>query len=158
MIATNPARIETVVVGDIRRLVRAQGSSREQKPLRDSTAPSSKITFFSIPAARRPDYDRQVAAAISKRRPKYAIDNMSASSLRSFEYLEGLPGTTFNRLYKQPSTALAIYRRMLPHLGMPHSLKSLTVGADKPSKEFRNGFVIHQPPYACHRPGSLGAS
>ncbi|KAI9796393.1 MAG: hypothetical protein M1825_000629 [Sarcosagium campestre] len=41
---------------------------------------------------------------------------MSASSLRSFEYLEQLPGTTFRRLYKQPSTALAIFRRMLPHL------------------------------------------
>ncbi|MCJ1484343.1 RNA polymerase II transcription factor B 52 kDa subunit [Schaereria dolodes] len=41
---------------------------------------------------------------------------MSGSSLRSFEYLEGLPGTVFNRLYQQPSTALAIFRRMLPHL------------------------------------------
>ncbi|MCJ1236812.1 RNA polymerase II transcription factor B 52 kDa subunit [Varicellaria rhodocarpa] len=41
---------------------------------------------------------------------------MSASSLRSFEYLEGLPGTVFNRLYQQPSTTLAIFRRMLPHL------------------------------------------
>ncbi|KAL8835551.1 MAG: hypothetical protein Q9170_003284 [Blastenia crenularia] len=41
---------------------------------------------------------------------------MSASSIRSFEYLESLPGTVFNRLYKQPSTALAIFRRMLPHL------------------------------------------
>lgn len=46
---------------------------------------------------------------------------MSASSLRSFEYLEGLPGTTFNRLYKQPSTALAIFRRMLTHLGTQKS-------------------------------------
>jgi transcription initiation factor TFIIH subunit 4 len=44
---------------------------------------------------------------------------MSVSSLRSFEYLESLPGTVFNRLYKQPSTALAIFRRMLPHLGIP---------------------------------------
>ncbi|KAG8530039.1 uncharacterized protein KY384_005521 [Bacidia gigantensis] len=41
---------------------------------------------------------------------------MAVSSLRSFEYLEGLPGTTFNRLYKQPSTALAVFRRMLNHL------------------------------------------
>ncbi|KAL9004615.1 MAG: hypothetical protein Q9188_002582 [Gyalolechia gomerana] len=41
---------------------------------------------------------------------------MSASSVRSFEYLESLPGTVFNRLYKQPSTALAIFRRMLPNL------------------------------------------
>ncbi|KAL8674135.1 MAG: hypothetical protein Q9168_001472 [Polycauliona sp. 1 TL-2023] len=41
---------------------------------------------------------------------------MSSSSMRSFEYLESLPGTVFNRLYKQPSTALAIFRRMLPQL------------------------------------------
>lgn len=41
---------------------------------------------------------------------------MSVSSLRSFEYLEQLPGTTLKRLYQQPSTALAIFRRMLPHL------------------------------------------
>ncbi|CAG8959665.1 hypothetical protein HYFRA_00001569 [Hymenoscyphus fraxineus] len=42
---------------------------------------------------------------------------MSVSNLASFEYLEKLPGTTFKKLYKQPSTALAIFRRMLPHLG-----------------------------------------
>ncbi|KAG9248762.1 RNA polymerase II transcription factor-like protein B subunit 2 [Calycina marina] len=41
---------------------------------------------------------------------------MSDPSLASFEYLEKLPGTTFNKLYEQPSTALAIFRRMLPHL------------------------------------------
>ncbi|TVY52107.1 General transcription and DNA repair factor IIH subunit TFB2 [Lachnellula cervina] len=41
---------------------------------------------------------------------------MSVSSLASFEYLEALPGTTFRRLYLQPSTTLAIFRRMLPHL------------------------------------------
>ncbi|KAI9683085.1 MAG: RNA polymerase II transcription factor B 52 kDa subunit [Trizodia sp. TS-e1964] len=41
---------------------------------------------------------------------------MSVSSVRSFEYLESLPGTVFTRLYQQPSTALAIFRRMLPHL------------------------------------------
>lgn len=42
---------------------------------------------------------------------------MTVSSLASFEYLERLPGTTFRRLYQQPSTALAVFRRMLPHLG-----------------------------------------
>ncbi|KAI9746727.1 MAG: RNA polymerase II transcription factor B 52 kDa subunit [Claussenomyces sp. TS43310] len=46
---------------------------------------------------------------------------MSVSSLASFEYLERLPGTTFRRLYQQPSTALAIFRRMLPHLASPPS-------------------------------------
>jgi transcription initiation factor TFIIH subunit 4 len=32
------------------------------------------------------------------------------------DYLEQLPGTTFTKIYQQPSTALAIFRRMLPHL------------------------------------------
>lgn len=52
---------------------------------------------------------------------------MSASSVRSLEYLESLPGTVFNRLYKQPSTALAIFRRMLPHLGMLQSFLLCTL-------------------------------
>uniref|UniRef100_A0A093V3G6 RNA polymerase II transcription factor B subunit 2 n=1 Tax=Talaromyces marneffei PM1 TaxID=1077442 RepID=A0A093V3G6_TALMA len=41
---------------------------------------------------------------------------MAASTNRSFEYLEQLPGLTFQKLYQQPSTALAIFRRMLPDL------------------------------------------
>ncbi|KAK2739276.1 RNA polymerase II transcription factor B 52 kDa subunit [Myotisia sp. PD_48] len=41
---------------------------------------------------------------------------MPASSSRSLEYLESLPGTVFLKLYRQPSTALAVFRRMLPHL------------------------------------------
>ncbi|TQS35379.1 hypothetical protein Golomagni_04202 [Golovinomyces magnicellulatus] len=41
---------------------------------------------------------------------------MTDSAPASLEYLERLPGTTFRRLYQQPSTALAIFRRMLPHL------------------------------------------
>lgn len=83
---------------------------------------------------------------------------MSASSLRSFEYLEGLPGTTFNRLYKQPSTALAIFRRMLPHLGMLWIVRNGPfVGADEPSQELCDGPTVHQPPYAGHRSGGLGA-
>lgn len=43
---------------------------------------------------------------------------MAAAPSRPFDYLEGLPGTTFYKLYQQPSTALAIFRRMLPDLGM----------------------------------------
>ena len=42
---------------------------------------------------------------------------MSGPSLRSFEYLEGLPGTVHKKLYQQASTALAIFRLMLPPLG-----------------------------------------
>ncbi|KAG6037103.1 hypothetical protein E4U41_005329, partial [Claviceps citrina] len=41
-----------------------------------------------------------------------------APSLQLADYLEKLPGTTFRRLYQQPSTAFAIFRRMLPHLVM----------------------------------------
>ncbi|KAJ5778322.1 hypothetical protein N7520_001568 [Penicillium odoratum] len=41
---------------------------------------------------------------------------MAAPTSRPLEYLEGLPGATFLQLYKQPSTALAIFRRMLPDL------------------------------------------
>ncbi|KAJ5747992.1 uncharacterized protein N7511_009688 [Penicillium nucicola] len=41
---------------------------------------------------------------------------MASATSRPLEYLEGLSGTTFYKLYKQPSTALAIFRRMLPDL------------------------------------------
>lgn len=42
--------------------------------------------------------------------------SVSTNALQLSEYLEKLPGTTFRRLYQQPSTAFAIFRRMLPHL------------------------------------------
>ncbi|KAL1311280.1 hypothetical protein AAFC00_001466 [Neodothiora populina] len=41
---------------------------------------------------------------------------MSMASQRVLDYLEAQPGIIFNKLYQQPSTALAIFRRMLPHL------------------------------------------
>ncbi|KAF2178883.1 transcription factor Tfb2 [Zopfia rhizophila CBS 207.26] len=41
---------------------------------------------------------------------------MSASSSQALEYLELLPGSVHKKLYDQPSTALAIFRCMLPHL------------------------------------------
>ncbi|KAI0477241.1 RNA polymerase II transcription factor B subunit 2-like protein [Xylariaceae sp. FL0804] len=41
-----------------------------------------------------------------------SVNNQTSLS----QYLEGLQGTTFRRLYQQPSTAFAIFRRMLPHL------------------------------------------
>jgi transcription initiation factor TFIIH subunit 4 len=40
------------------------------------------------------------------------------ASSRALEFLESQPGTTFLKLYQQSSTALAIFRRMLPSLGM----------------------------------------
>lgn len=64
--------------------------------------------------------------------------NMSSSAQRAQEYLEQLPGTTFTKLYQQPSTALAIFRRMLPHLAktmvmamlyLPHPLAAADLDA-----------------------------
>lgn len=54
---------------------------------------------------------------------------MSVASQRVLEYLEAQPGLIFNKLYQQPSTALAIFRRMLPHLGENASL--VTLGRNK---------------------------
>lgn len=44
--------------------------------------------------------------------------SVGTQSYQLSDYLEKLPGTTFRRLYQQPSTAFAIFRRMLPQLGM----------------------------------------
>lgn len=41
----------------------------------------------------------------------------SGQALQLADYLEKLPGTTFKKLYLQPSTAFAIFRCMLPPLG-----------------------------------------
>ncbi|KAH9826424.1 RNA polymerase II transcription factor B subunit 2 [Teratosphaeria destructans] len=40
----------------------------------------------------------------------------STASQRVLDYLEALPAVTSTKLFHQPSTALAIFRRMLPHL------------------------------------------
>ncbi|VZH99942.1 unnamed protein product [Fusarium fujikuroi] len=48
-----------------------------------------------------------------------------APSLQLAEYLEKLPGTTFRKLYQQPSTAFAIFRRMLPHLAKTFVMRIL---------------------------------
>lgn len=83
---------------------------------------------------------------------------MSVSSLRSFEYLESLPGTVFNRLYKQPSTALAIFRRMLPHLGRSRRLYDPTTLADRSSEELCYGLVVSQPAIISDESRILGSS
>lgn len=49
--------------------------------------------------------------------PTMSIGTSKTNSLA--QYLEQLQGTTFRRLYQQPSTAFAVFRRMLPHLGKP---------------------------------------
>ncbi|RDA83051.1 hypothetical protein CP532_1452 [Ophiocordyceps camponoti-leonardi (nom. inval.)] len=60
---------------------------------------------------------------------------MAANPLQTFqlgEYLEKLPGTTFRKLYQQPSTALCIFRRMLPHLAKTLVLRCLWMPAPLP--------------------------
>ncbi|KAK4110853.1 transcription factor Tfb2 [Canariomyces notabilis] len=42
--------------------------------------------------------------------------SLAPQSYQLSDYLEKLPGTTFRKLYQQPSTAFAIFRRMLPAL------------------------------------------
>jgi transcription initiation factor TFIIH subunit 4 len=42
---------------------------------------------------------------------------MADTILQSWEYLETLPGTDFFRLYRSPSSALAIFRKRLSSLG-----------------------------------------
>ncbi|KAL2162291.1 hypothetical protein VTH06DRAFT_7204, partial [Thermothelomyces fergusii] len=42
--------------------------------------------------------------------------SVGQQSYQLSDYLEKLPGTTFRKLYQQPSTAFAIFRRMLPPL------------------------------------------
>ncbi|KAK0708574.1 transcription factor Tfb2-domain-containing protein [Lasiosphaeris hirsuta] len=42
--------------------------------------------------------------------------SVGTQSYQLSDYLEKLPGTTFRKLYQQPSTAFAIFRRMLPPL------------------------------------------
>jgi transcription initiation factor TFIIH subunit 4 len=43
---------------------------------------------------------------------------MSVSSFQALDYLEQLPVQTHRKLYEQPSTVLAVFRCMLPHLGL----------------------------------------
>lgn len=42
---------------------------------------------------------------------------MADSDVQSWEYLERLQGTEFYRLYKNPTSALAIFRKRLSSLG-----------------------------------------
>lgn len=82
---------------------------------------------------------------------------MAASTSRALEYLEGLPGTIFFKLYQQPSTALAIFRRMLPDLGTlsSHFMRKCQTNRED-SKMLRDGpFVLEGSSPHC-RLGALG--
>ncbi|KAL5356230.1 TFIIH basal transcription factor complex p52 subunit [Aspergillus floccosus] len=60
---------------------------------------------------------------------------MAAAPSRPFDYLEGLPGTVFQKLYQQPSTALAIFRRMLPDLAKCFVMALLYLRDPLPAKD-----------------------
>ena len=66
-----------------------------------------------------------------------------SSSLRIIDYLETLPGVTKNQLYRQPSTVLAVFRRIQSHLGMRQVLIRSVAVTDKCSEKFGYGFAVH---------------
>jgi hypothetical protein len=85
-----------------------------------------------------------------RRRKVSQVTTMAASTSRPLEYLEGLPGMTFNKLYQQPSTALAIFRRMLPDLGIrssPHVDRSFETDTEN-SEMLRHGTALFEGPFA----------
>ncbi|KAG6997517.1 hypothetical protein G7Y79_00040g076820 [Physcia stellaris] len=55
-----------------------------------------------------------------------------SSSLRIIDYLETLPGVTKNQLYKQPSTVLAVFRRIQSHLAKTLVMALLYMGRPIP--------------------------
>ncbi|KAJ9621343.1 RNA polymerase II transcription factor B 52 kDa subunit [Taxawa tesnikishii (nom. ined.)] len=65
-------------------------------------------------------------------------------------YLEGQPAIIFNKLYQQPSTALAIFRRMLPHLGkwtIRHCKLTPVLTACAPAKNFVMAMLYMPTPF-----------
>jgi hypothetical protein len=84
---------------------------------------------------------------------------MSASTSQALDYLEQLPGATHKKLYQQPSTALAVFRCMLPHLGkyMSEGLPAeLFINALFYSSEnYRNGYALYDWAISSQRFGRL---
>lgn len=71
------------------------------------------------------------------------------SSLRIIDYLEQVPGVTKNLLYKQPSTVLAVFRRMQSHLGMKVVVNPGCRIANLRSEEYCHGSSIPSTTYPC---------
>lgn len=59
---------------------------------------------------------------------------MATTSLHSWEYLETLPGVQFYRLYKSPSSALAIFRKRLSSLAKSFVMMLLYMPKPMPVK------------------------
>jgi transcription initiation factor TFIIH subunit 4 len=47
-----------------------------------------------------------------------------SASIQALEYLQGLTLQTHRKLYEAPSTVLAVFRCMLPHLGASLSFET----------------------------------
>lgn len=60
---------------------------------------------------------------------------MADTSLQSWEYLETLPGTQFYRLYRSPSSALAIFRKRLSALAKSFVMMLLYMPRPMPVKQ-----------------------
>jgi len=59
------------------------------------------------------------------------------------DYLQKQQGVIFKRLYQQPSTVLAVLRRMLPHLGQWHYSLLLRALLTALSENHGNGDAVH---------------
>ena len=92
--------------------------------------------YYLILSESQPPQEHGTKIKISCR--KRLFPKMSVSTLRSLEYLEQLPGTTFNRLYQQPSTALAVFRRFLPHLAKTFVMQMLFLSEPTPVEDLEN--------------------
>ncbi|CAO2647975.1 Nn.00g088970.m01.CDS01 [Neocucurbitaria sp. VM-36] len=59
----------------------------------------------------------------------------ASSSTQALEYLEGLPLNTHRKLYEQPSTVLAVFRCMLPHLAKSIVMAMLYMPSSFPTSD-----------------------
>lgn len=74
---------------------------------------------------------------------------MTTSSSQALDYLEGLSGAIHKRLYQQPSAVLAVFRRMLPHLGQLSDRDCVCDMANIPashSEDDSHGDALHDRP------------
>jgi hypothetical protein len=68
---------------------------------------------------------------------------MSTTSLASFDYLENLQQAVKGRLYKQPATALAVFRRMLTDLGRKIVFTGFAAADIARSQNFRDDHALY---------------
>lgn len=73
------------------------------------------------------------------------LERMGDSILQSWEYLETLPGTQFYRLYKSPSSALAIFRKRLSNLGKSFCDQRTRIVSDNPEAKLLVMTLLYLP-------------